>query len=43
MIAVSPDGRKALTGSEDGTIRLWDLVTGAEIHTIFAHTSGVFR
>ena len=42
MIAVSADGRKALTGSEDGTIRLWDLETGVEIRSIFAHTEGVF-
>ena len=42
MIAVSADGRKALTGSEDGTIRLWDLETGVEIRSIFAHTEWVF-
>ena len=27
-IAVSKDGKKALTGSQDGTMRLWDLVNG---------------
>jgi WD40 repeat protein len=42
MIAVSADGREALTGSVDGTIRLWDLETGEEIRQILAHTGGVF-
>jgi len=42
MIAVSADGRQALTGSQDGTIRLWDLETGEEIRQILAHAGGVF-
>jgi WD40 repeat protein len=28
-LAVSPDGRRAVTGSNDGTTRVWDLETGA--------------
>jgi WD40 repeat protein len=28
-VAISPDGRTALTGSHDGTARLWDAATGA--------------
>jgi WD40 repeat protein len=29
-IVVSKDGKKALTGSQDGTVRLWDLDKGAQ-------------
>jgi WD40 repeat protein len=42
MIAVSADGRQALTGSQDGTMRLWDLESGEEIRQILAHAGGVF-
>jgi WD40 repeat protein len=27
-VALSPDGRRALSGSQDGTMRLWDVKTG---------------
>jgi tetratricopeptide (TPR) repeat protein len=30
-VAVSPDGRRALSGSYDGSIRLWDLARGTEL------------
>lgn len=30
-VALSPDGTKALTGSHDGTIRYWDVITGKTI------------
>src|SRR5689334_3040732 len=32
-LAVTPDGRRALSGSEDRTLRLWDLESGNEIAT----------
>jgi WD40 repeat protein len=41
-LAVSPDGKRALSGATDGTMRLWDLEERREIRSIFAHTSGVF-
>jgi WD40 repeat protein len=30
-VSFSPDGRQALTGSQDGTARLWDVATGQEL------------
>jgi WD40 repeat protein len=30
-LAVSPDGRRAVTGSEDATARVWDLESGAAV------------
>ncbi len=29
MVAVTPDGRWAVSGSEDRTLKLWDLESGA--------------
>jgi len=40
-IAFSPDGRYALSGSDDCTLRLWDISTGREIRTFKGHKSWV--
>src|SRR5262249_32286040 len=40
-VAFSPDGRRALSGSMDQTLRLWDLATGAELRTFVGHEDGV--
>jgi WD40 repeat protein len=40
-IAISPDGRFALSGSGDRTLKLWDLATGQCIRTFEGHTDSV--
>jgi WD40 repeat protein len=40
-VAVLADGQRAVSGSEDGTLRLWDLETGASLRTLAGHTGGV--
>ena len=37
----NPDGRRAVWGSHDGTICLWDLETGNELHCYRGHTGSV--
>jgi len=37
-VAFSPDGRYALSGSWDKTLKLWDVATGAEIRTFTAQS-----
>jgi WD40 repeat protein/tRNA A-37 threonylcarbamoyl transferase component Bud32 len=40
-IAVSRDGRTALTGSADKTLKLWDLTTRRDTQTLTGHTGPV--
>ena len=41
-VAVSPDGRRVLSGGHDMTSILWDAGTGAEIRRFRGHTDGVW-
>ena len=40
-VAFLPDGRRALSGSDDNTLRLWDLETGETLRTLEGHTHWV--
>jgi WD40 repeat protein/serine/threonine protein kinase len=36
-VAVSPDGKRIVSGSDDQTVRVWDATTGAELMTLRGH------
>ena len=41
-IAISKDGRRAISGSFDANLTLWDLESGSPIATLKGHTAPVF-
>jgi WD40 repeat protein len=32
-VVITPDGKRAISGSKDGTVKVWDIATGKEVHT----------
>jgi len=40
-VAITPDGRCAVSGSSDSTLRVWDLEIGQTLTTLQGHTQGV--
>ncbi|MGW8251639.1 MAG: WD40 repeat domain-containing protein, partial [Anaerolineales bacterium] len=42
-ITFSPDGRYALSGSWDRTVRLWDVSTGLQLAVLTGHTGIIWR
>ena len=41
-VAVTPDGRYAVSGSQDRTVRIWDLTGEEATKTLQGHTSSVY-
>src|SRR5437763_805723 len=41
-IAWSPEGRRIVSASEDGTLRVWGLDAGSELRTPASHTDAFF-
>lgn len=40
-VAFFPDGLRAVSGSDDGTLRIWEVATGKEALSLRGHKSGV--
>ncbi len=42
-VMYSSDGKTLASGSDDGTIKLWDMASGKEVSTLTGHSEGVTR
>ena len=40
-VAVTPDGRRAVSASDDKTLKVWDLESGRELRTLDGHSADV--
>ncbi|MBP0016494.1 MAG: response regulator [Cyanobacteria bacterium SBLK] len=40
-VAIAPDGRTIVSASKDGTIKIWDMLTGREMRTLHGHEAAV--
>ena len=40
-VSLSPDGKQAISASEDGTLKIWDIGSGTSIRTLEGYTASV--
>jgi WD40 repeat protein len=40
-VSWSPDGRRLASGSADGTVKIWNPVTGRQLVTLYGHRGGI--
>jgi WD40 repeat protein len=40
-VAITPDGGRAVSASNDWTLKVWDLASGREVRTLSGHSGGV--
>ena len=40
-VAFSPDGKRIVSGSSDGTLKIWDAESAEQLQTLTGHTSKV--
>jgi WD40 repeat protein len=40
-LSFSPDGQRLVSASEDGTVKVWDAISGQEVLTLKGHPSAV--
>jgi WD40 repeat protein len=41
-VAITADGRRAVSASDDNTLKVWDLETGEELRTLIGHSDSIF-
>jgi WD40 repeat protein len=41
-VALSPDGVRVATGAAENTVKIWNVATGAELHTLRGHSGDIY-